>query len=43
VFAKRVAAHIVEVPERSYMRSSLQAFAPAFVDGIRKLATDASR
>lgn len=43
MFAKSVAAHIVAIPERSYMRSSLAEFAPAFLDDIRKLATEAAR
>lgn len=37
VFAKRVRAHAVEIPERSYMRSSLADFSSAFVDDIRKV------
>jgi len=43
VFAKRVAPHIVVIPERSYMRASLAEFAPLFVDDIRRLTTDVSR
>lgn len=41
VFARRVRAHAVELPERSYMRSSLADFSPAFVDDIRKVAAEA--
>ena len=40
-FATRVRAHAVELPERSYMRSSLADFAPAFADGIRKVTAEA--
>lgn len=40
VFAKRAAAHVVVLPERSYMRASLAEFAPPFLDGIRRLAAD---
>lgn len=40
VFAKRVAAHVIDIPEHAYMRASLAEFAPVFLDGIRKLATD---
>jgi hypothetical protein len=43
VFARRAAAHMVQIPERSYMRSSLREFAPAFLDTIRRIATDISR
>jgi phage gpG-like protein len=41
VFAKSAAAHVVDIPERSYMRSSLDEFAAAFVADIRKIVTDA--
>lgn len=40
VFARRVQAHIVDVPERSYMRTSLAEFAPAFLDDVRKVAAE---
>ncbi len=35
-FAKRTAAHVVDLPERSYMRSSLAEFAPGFVGRLRE-------
>jgi hypothetical protein len=38
VFARRTRAHAVTIPERSYMRSSLDDFAPAFADSIRRIA-----
>ncbi|MGH6878879.1 MAG: hypothetical protein ACREHV_16085 [Rhizomicrobium sp.] len=41
VFAKRTVAHVVDIPERSYMRASLAGFASIFADGIRKLVADA--
>lgn len=41
VLARHVRAHAVELPERSYMRSSLADFAPAFADAIRKVAAEA--
>lgn len=41
VFAKRVKAHVVNMPERSYMRSSLAEFTPIFVDDIRKVTAEA--
>jgi len=41
VFAKRTAAHAVDIPERSYLRASLDEFAPAFLDDIRKLVAEA--
>jgi len=41
VFARRVRAHVVTIPERSYMRSSLEDFAPAFADSIRRIAGEA--
>ena len=40
VFAKCVQAHVVDIPERSYMRASLVEFAPAFLDGVRKVAAE---
>ena len=41
VFAKRVAAHTVDIPERSYMRSSLSEFEAGFLSDIRKITADA--
>lgn len=41
IFARSVAAHVVDIPERSYMRSSLDEFAPAFVDYVRGTIGDA--
>ena len=41
VFAKRVAAHTVDIPERSYMRSSLYEFEAGFLSDIRKITADA--
>lgn len=38
VFAARTAAHVVTIPERSYLRSSLAEFAPVFMEDLRKLA-----
>jgi len=43
VFAKRARAHGVQLPERSYMRTSLAEFAPLFDDAIRRLAADICR
>ena len=43
VFAKRARAHAVQIPERSYMRTSLAEFAPLFDDAIRRLAADICR
>ena len=37
VFAERVCAHAVTIPERSTMRSSLEEFAPSFADAIRRI------
>lgn len=42
VFAMKTAAHVVEIPERSYMRSSLDEVAPAILDDIRKVIVEAS-
>lgn len=41
VFAKRVKAHGVDIPERSYMQSSLAEFEAGFVDDIRRVAAEA--
>ena len=41
VFAKRTAAHVVTIPERSFMRSALAEFAPALLDDIRKVVAEA--
>lgn len=41
VFATRATAHAIDIPERSYMRSSLAEFEPGFVDDIRKVAAEA--
>jgi phage gpG-like protein len=38
VFAKRASAHVVTIPERSYLRASLAEFAPALADTFRKIA-----
>ena len=40
VFAKAARAHAVNIPERSYMRSSLEDFAPVFADSIRRITAD---
>jgi hypothetical protein len=40
VFAKHAAAHVVSLPECSYLRSSLAEFAPVFLDDIRKVVTE---
>jgi phage gpG-like protein len=37
VFARRTRAHAVTIPARRYMRSSLDDFAPAFADSIRRI------
>ncbi|HEX3429543.1 MAG TPA: hypothetical protein VHT03_01545 [Rhizomicrobium sp.] len=37
VFAHRVRAHAVTIPERSYMRISLDEFAPVFADSVRRI------
>jgi phage gpG-like protein len=42
VFARRVRAHAVTIPERGYMRSSLDDFVPVFADSIRRLARETS-
>lgn len=41
VFAKRTAAHVVTMPERSFMRSALAEFAPVLIDDIRKVVAEA--
>jgi phage gpG-like protein len=41
VFAKSVAAHVVDLPERSYMRYSLAEFADTFTGDIRQTVADA--
>jgi hypothetical protein len=41
VFAARTAAHVVNLPGRSYLRSSLAEFAPLFLDDIRKVVMEA--
>jgi hypothetical protein len=41
VFAKTVAAHCVVIPERSYMRSSLDEFSSAFANDIANTVADA--
>jgi phage gpG-like protein len=38
VFAKRAAAHVVTIPERSFLRASLAEFAPALSESFRKIA-----
>ena len=38
VFAKRAGAHVVTIPERSYLRASLAEFAPALARSFRKVA-----
>jgi len=40
VFAERAAAHAVDIPERSYLRTSLAEFEPALLDDIRKLTAE---
>lgn len=40
-FARSAAAHMIDIPERSYMRASLAEFAASFTDGIRRVVTDA--
>jgi phage gpG-like protein len=42
VFAKRASAHVVTLPERSYLRASLAEFAPALADSFRKVAGELS-
>jgi hypothetical protein len=37
VFARRVAAHVVEIPERSYLRASLAEQLDGLTDNIRKI------
>lgn len=37
VFAARTAAHVVRIPQRSYLRSSLAEFAPVFMEDLCKL------
>jgi phage gpG-like protein len=41
VFANRVRAHVIDIPERSFMRSALAEFAPVFAETIARLAGDA--
>jgi hypothetical protein len=41
IFAKSVTAHVVDIPERSYMRASLDEFEAACVEGIRQSVADA--
>lgn len=41
VFAKRTVAHVVTMPERSFMRSALAEFAPLLLDDIRKVTAEA--
>jgi len=38
IFAKRTAAHVVDLPERSFLRFSLAEFAPQFEADMQKLA-----
>ena len=40
VFAKHTRAHVVDMPERSYMRSSLAEFEPVLLADIRRLAAE---
>jgi hypothetical protein len=42
VFARHARAHVVTIPERSYMRSSLAEFAPVFAAMIGKVANGAA-
>jgi len=42
VFTARTAAHTVNIPERSYMRTSLAEIVPVFVAGIRKIVEEAA-
>ena len=43
VFARRLRAHAITIPERSFLRSSLEEFAPVFADSIRRLADETRR
>jgi phage gpG-like protein len=38
VFAKRAAAHVATIPERSFLRASLAEFAPALSESFRRVA-----
>jgi phage gpG-like protein len=42
VFAMKTAAHVIEIPEHSYMRSSLAEIAPSILDDIRKVVASAA-
>jgi len=42
VFAMKAAAHVVEIPEHSFMRSSLAEIAPEIVDSIRKVVAESA-
>jgi phage gpG-like protein len=42
VFAMKTVAHVVEIPEHSFMRSSLAEIAPAILDDIRKVVASAA-
>jgi hypothetical protein len=42
IFAMKAAAHVVEIPEHSYMRSSLAEIAPDIIADIRKVVAGAA-
>jgi hypothetical protein len=42
MFARSTAAHVIDIPARSYMRSSLDEFAPAFVDNVHNAVANAA-
>ncbi|MGD0144684.1 MAG: hypothetical protein ABSC92_16150 [Rhizomicrobium sp.] len=42
VFAMKAAAHVIDIPEHSYMRSSLAEVTPAILDDIRKVVASAT-
>jgi phage gpG-like protein len=42
VFAMKAAAHMVEIPEHSFLRSSLAEAAPDVIDDIRKVVAEAA-
>jgi hypothetical protein len=42
VFAMKTAAHVIEIPEHSFMRYSLAEIGPEIIDAIRKVAAEAA-
>ncbi len=42
VFAMKTVAHVVEIPEHSFLRSSLAEIAPDIIDDIRKVVAEAA-